>query len=62
MGVLAFFVIVFGVMMARGAMIAARESLAQTHPVRRYTKLQEALFWSVVCAAGYAVYLLLSAV
>ena len=62
MGMLAFFVILFGVMMARGAMIAARESLAQTHPARRYTKLQEALFWSVVCAAGYGVYLLLSAV
>lgn len=62
MGVLAFFVIIFGVMMARGAMIAARESLSLTHPARRYTKLQEALFWSVVSAAGYGVYLLLSAV
>ncbi|HMF54887.1 MAG TPA: J domain-containing protein [Pyrinomonadaceae bacterium] len=62
MGVLAFFVILFGVMMARGAMIAVRESFSQTHPAQRYTKLQEALFWSLVSVAGYGVYLLLSAV
>ncbi len=62
LGILAALVILMGVMMAHAAMLALRESLSQTHPARRYTKVQEALFWSIVCGGGYGIYLILSAV
>ena len=62
LAILAALVILMGVMMAHAAMMAFRESLSQTHPARRYTKVQEALFWSIVCGGGYGIYLILSAV
>lgn len=62
LAILAALVIVFGVLMAHGAMLAARESLRPTHPARKHTFVQEALFWSIVCGGGYGVYLVLSAV
>jgi hypothetical protein len=60
--ILAVLVIIFGIMMARGAMHAVNASLPLTNRFRRHTRLQEAMFWSVVLAGGYGVYLLLSAV
>lgn len=62
LAILAALVIVFGVLMAHSAMLAARASLKPTHPARRHTFVQEALFWSMVCGGGYGVYLVLSAV
>jgi DnaJ-like protein len=62
LGILALLVIVFGVMMARSAMRAINASLPVSNPFRRYTRIQEAIFWSVVAASGYGVYLLLTAV
>jgi hypothetical protein len=59
LGILAVFVIVAGVLMARSVMLAIRGSLAQTHPARRYTKVQEALFWLFVGGSGYGLYLVL---
>ncbi|CAN5880636.1 hypothetical protein BH18ACI4_BH18ACI4_21550 [soil metagenome] len=58
LAVLALFVIFFGVMMARSAMVAVNASLPVAHPFRRHTLAQEAMFWSVVAVAGYGVYLL----
>ncbi|HEY0407339.1 MAG TPA: DnaJ domain-containing protein [Pyrinomonadaceae bacterium] len=60
LGILAVFVIVAGVLLARSVMLAVRETFASTHPARRYTKAQEALFWSAVCGGGYGLYVLLS--
>jgi hypothetical protein len=62
LAILATLVIMFGIVMARSAMRSVNASLAITNPLRRYTGAQEALFWSVVMAGGYAVYLLLTAV
>lgn len=62
LGILAALVILMGVMMAHAAMLAFRESLAEKHPVRRYTKVQEALFWSIVCGGGYGIYWILTAI
>jgi hypothetical protein len=62
LAVLAVFVILFGVIMARNAMIAVNASLPVTNPWRRHTRLQEAMFWSVVAAGTYGVYLLLTSV
>lgn len=62
LGILALFVILFGVMMARSAMRAINASLPRSNRFRRHPRLQEALFWSVVTASGYGVYLLLTGV
>ncbi|HEV7798964.1 MAG TPA: DnaJ domain-containing protein [Pyrinomonadaceae bacterium] len=62
LAILAVLVIGFGIMMARGAMRSMNASLPLTNRFRRHTRLQEALFWSVVLASGYGLYLLLSAV
>lgn len=60
--ILAVFVILFGVLMAHSAMVAANASLAMDNPVRRYRSAQEAMFWVAVAAAGYGVYLILTSV
>lgn len=60
LGILAVFVIVAGVLLARSAMLAVRGTFASSHPLRRYTRVQEALFWSVVGVCGYGLYLVLS--
>jgi len=62
LAILAVLVILFGTMMARGAMRALNASLPISNPFRRYTGVQEAIFWSVVIGSGYGVYLLLTAV
>jgi DnaJ domain len=62
LAILAVFVILFGVMMARSAMIAVNGSLPQTNAFRRHTRLQEAMFWTAVMLCGYGVYLLLASV
>jgi hypothetical protein len=62
LALLAVGVILFGVLMARSAMRAMNASLPASNPFRRYTRLQEAVFWSVVIAGGYGVYLLLIAI
>jgi CBS domain containing-hemolysin-like protein len=62
LAILAVLVIFFGIVMARSTMRAYNASLAVSNPLRRYMRLQEAIFWGVAGAAGYVVYLLLSAV
>lgn len=60
LAILAMFVISFGVLMARSAMVAANSSLPVTNRFRRYTKLQEIAFWTIVGGGAYAVYLILT--
>jgi len=62
LALLAVFIIMFGIMMARAAMHAFNASLPLSNRFRRYTRAQEAIFWSVVVSCGYGVYLLLSAI
>jgi hypothetical protein len=62
LAILAILVILFGIMMARSAMRAVNGSLSASNPLRQHTRVQEALFWSVIVASGYGVYLLLTAV
>jgi curved DNA-binding protein CbpA len=59
LGILAVFVIVAGVMLAHSVMLAIRETYAVSHPARRYVGLQETVFWSLVGACGYGLYLVL---
>lgn len=62
MVILSALVIFFGVLMAHGAMLSMREQFDLSHPAHRHTGLQEAAFWSLVCAGGYGVYLVMTAV
>ena len=62
LAVLACFVIGFGIMMARSAMRAVNASLPLSNRFRRHTRLQEAVFWTVVAGGGYGVYLLLATI
>jgi cation transport ATPase len=61
LAILAVFVIGFGIFMAHAALGAVRDSLAKGHPARRFRLVQEAAFWSAVCAGAYGVYLILDA-
>ena len=62
LAILAVLVVIAGVMMARSTMRALNAALPVSNPVRRFTRVQEAVFWSVVVASGYGVYLLLTAI
>ena len=60
LAILAVFVVCFGVLLARSAMVAVNDSLPVTNRLKRHTKLQEVAFWTVIVTTGYGLYLLLS--
>jgi len=60
LAILAVFVILFGVLMARGAMRAANASLPSTNFFRSHWLLQEIVFWTLVIAGGLGVYVVLN--
>jgi curved DNA-binding protein CbpA len=60
LSILAAGVVLFGVIMAHSAMTNARKSFAAQHPARRFRAAQEIAFWSLICAGGYGVYLVLT--
>ncbi|HKE58502.1 MAG TPA: J domain-containing protein [Pyrinomonadaceae bacterium] len=60
LAILALFLIGFGVLMARSAMLAVNASLPVNHWLRRHTKIQEVAFWAVVLTGAYGVYLVLA--
>ena len=62
LSILAAGVVLFGVMIAHSAMTNARESTKPNHPLRRFRYAGEILFWLMVAAGGYGVYLILTAV
>ncbi len=55
-------IVLFGVLMAHGALSFARSKVEPTHPVRRFVWAQEIAFWSCVGVGCYGVYLVLTAV
>lgn len=60
LAVLAVLVVGLGIMMARSAMHAMNASLPVSNPLRRHTRAQEAIFWIIVLASSYGVYLVLT--
>lgn len=60
LAILAVFVVGFGVLLARSAMVKVNESLPVTNRFKRHTKLQELAFWVVIITSGYGLYLLMS--
>ncbi|MEP6570438.1 MAG: DnaJ domain-containing protein [Acidobacteriota bacterium] len=61
LGILALLVVIAGVIMARSTMRALNAALPVSNPLRRHTRAQEAIFWGLVAATGYGLYLLLTA-
>jgi DnaJ domain len=61
LAILAFFVIVFGLLLAHAAMLSFKASLPQSNPLR-HTVLQETIFWLLVVSGAYGIYLLFTAV
>jgi curved DNA-binding protein CbpA len=59
--ILALFVIVFGILLARGA-VMQQASNAKRNPFRSHRRLQEAIFWTAVLSSCYAIYMLLAAI
>jgi hypothetical protein len=62
LALLALGIVGFGILMAHGALMFAREQVGPRHPIRRLVWAQEVLFWSCVGVGGYGVYLALAAV
>jgi curved DNA-binding protein CbpA len=62
LALLAFGIVVFGVLMAHGALAFARETVEPGHFARRFVWAQEVFFWSCVAAGGYGVYWALASV
>lgn len=60
LSILAGGVVFFGVVIAHSAMTNARRSFTPQHPARRFRALQEIAFWSVICAGGYGIYVILT--
>ena len=58
LSILAAGVVGFGVLMAHSAVTRARESLAESHPVRRFRVAQEIAFWLIIAGGGYGLYLI----
>jgi curved DNA-binding protein CbpA len=61
LAILAFGVMLFGVLMAHSAITHGRNSLRASHPARRFRAAQELMFWGLVCGGGYGLYLVLTA-
>src|SRR5947199_9095826 len=55
LALLALGVVGFGVLMAHGALVFAREQVSPGHPMRRLVWAQEILFWSCVVVGVYIV-------
>lgn len=62
LALLGFGVVLFGVLMAHGALTFARAQVRPGHPARRLVWAQEVCFWVCVLSGGYGVYLLLRAI
>jgi curved DNA-binding protein CbpA len=60
LSILAAGVVLFGVMIAHSAMTNARESTRPNHPLRRFRYAAEIIFWLMVAAGGYGVFLILT--
>ncbi len=60
LSILAWGVVFLGVIMAHSAMTNARRSFAHQHSARRFRAVQEIAFWSLICAGGYGIYLILT--
>jgi hypothetical protein len=60
LAILAVFVVGFGVLLARSAMVKVNDSLPVTNRFKRHTRIQEVAFWVVIITSCYGLYLVMS--
>ena len=60
LAILALFVLGFGVLLARSAMVAVDASLPKTSPFKGHSKIQEVAFWTVIVSGGYGLYVVMT--
>ena len=60
LGILALFVLGFGVLLARSAMVAVDASLPVTNRFKGHSKIQEVAFWTVIVSGGYGLYVVMT--
>ena len=60
LAILALFVLGFGVLLARSAMVAVNASLPVSNPVKGHTRIQEMAFWVAIVSGGYGLYLVMT--
>lgn len=60
LAILAVFVVGFGVLLARSAMVKVNDSLPTTNRFKRHTRIQEVAFWVVIVTSCFGLYLLMS--
>jgi len=59
LSILALGVVAFGILLLHSAMQNGRQLMPATHPVRRFTAIQEIAFWAVIIGAGVGLYLIM---
>ena len=60
LAILALMILGFGILLARGAMVAYDASLPVTNPFKGHTRLQELAFWVAIVTCGYGLYLVMT--
>ncbi len=60
LAILALFVLGFGVLLARSAMVAVDASLPKTSRFKGHSKIQEVAFWTVIVSGGYGLYVVMT--
>jgi len=60
LAILAVFVLGFGVLLARSAMVAVDASLPSSNKIKGHTRIQEAAFWAVIVSGGYGLYVVMT--
>ena len=60
LGILALFVLGFGVLLARSAMVAVDASLPVTNRFKGHSRIQEVAFWTVIVSGGYGLYVVMT--
>ena len=60
LAILAVFVLIFGVLLARSAMVAVDASLPATNKIKGHNRIQEVAFWTVIVSGGYGLYVVMT--
>jgi hypothetical protein len=60
LAILAVFVVAFGVLLARSAMVKVNQSLPASNRFKRHTRIQEVAFWVVIVTSCIGLYILMS--
>jgi hypothetical protein len=60
LAILGVFVVGFGVLLARSAMVKVNQSLPASNPFKRHTRIQEVAFWVVIVTSCIGLYILMS--